>query len=220
LTKFLVAARKRPEIGMISSTFIPSVPEQYINVDEDKVLKQGVAISDVYQTIRHIWVAFSSITSMISAAPGRSISRPRRLTSEYAKPVAVLCAQQPGPERAPFLARELRDRLRPEFTLRYNEYRAAQIFGSAAPGYSSQQATAALEDVFHQTMPHEMGFDYMGMSYQEQKARQGVPAWAIFALSLLFVFLILAALYESWTLPFSVLLSTPVAVSAPSQPCG
>src|SRR5207244_4167116 len=100
----------------------------------------------------------------------------------------------------------------PEFTLRYNEYRGAQIFGSAAPGYSSQQATAALEDVFHQTMPHEMGFDYMGMSYQEQKARQGVPAWAIFALSLLFVFLILAALYESWTLPFSVLLSTPVAV--------
>src|SRR5690349_24684302 len=61
-------------------------------------------------------------------------------------------------------------------------------------------------------MPHGMGFDYMGMSYQEQKARQGVSAWAIFVLSLLFVFLILAALYESWTLPFSVLLSTPVAV--------
>src|SRR5207249_11321758 len=100
----------------------------------------------------------------------------------------------------------------PEFTLRYNEYRSAAIIGSAAPGYSSDQATAALEDVFNQTMPHEMGFDYMGMSYQEQKARQGVPAWAIFVLSLLFVFLILAALYESWTLPFSVLLSTPVAV--------
>src|SRR5260221_8514960 len=100
----------------------------------------------------------------------------------------------------------------PEFTMRYNEYRSAQINGSAAPGYSSDQATAALEEVFRQTMPREMGFDYMGMSYQEQKARQGVPAWAIFALSLLFVFLILAALYESWSLPFSVLLSTPVAV--------
>jgi len=100
----------------------------------------------------------------------------------------------------------------PEFTLRYNEYRSAAIIGSAAPGYSSDQATAALEDVFKQTMPHEMGFDYMGMSYQEQKARQGVPAWAIFGLSLLFVFLVLAALYESWSLPWSVLLSTPVAV--------
>jgi HAE1 family hydrophobic/amphiphilic exporter-1 len=100
----------------------------------------------------------------------------------------------------------------PEFTMRYNEYRSAQINGSAAPGYSSEQATAALEQVFKQTMPGEMGFDYLGISYQEQRAREGVPSWAIFGLSLLFVFLILAALYESWSLPFSVLLSTPVAV--------
>ena len=102
--------------------------------------------------------------------------------------------------------------LGPEFMLRFNEYRSAQLNGSAAPGYSADQATAALEEVFHQTMPREMGFDYSGISFQEQKARQGVPPAAIFGLSLLFVFLILAALYESWTLPFSVLLSTPVAV--------
>jgi HAE1 family hydrophobic/amphiphilic exporter-1 len=100
----------------------------------------------------------------------------------------------------------------PEFTMRYNEYRSAQINASAAPGYSSDQATAALEEVFKQTMPREMGFDYIGISYQEQKARQGVSPSVIFGFSLLFVFLILAALYESWTLPFSVLLSTPVAV--------
>jgi len=96
--------------------------------------------------------------------------------------------------------------------MRYNEYRSTQINGSAAPGYSSNQATAALEDVFKQTMPVEMGFDYMGMSYQEQKAREGISPSVIFGFSLLFVFLILAALYESWSLPFSVLLSTPVAV--------
>src|ERR1700724_3698775 len=100
----------------------------------------------------------------------------------------------------------------PEFTMRYNEYRSAQINGSAAPGYSSDQATAALEDVFRQTMPSEMGFDYMGMSYQEQKAREGVPASVIFGFSLVFVFLVLAALYESWSLPFSVLLGTSGAV--------
>jgi hydrophobic/amphiphilic exporter-1 (mainly G- bacteria), HAE1 family len=100
----------------------------------------------------------------------------------------------------------------PEFTMRYDEYRSTQINATAAPGFSSDQATAALEDVFKQTMPHEMGFDYVGMSYQEQKARQGIPPSVIFGFSLLFVFLILAALYESWTLPFSVLLSTPVAV--------
>jgi HAE1 family hydrophobic/amphiphilic exporter-1 len=103
-------------------------------------------------------------------------------------------------------------RLGPEFSLRFNEYRSAQINGSAAPGYSADQATAALEDVFKQNMPREMGFDYSGISFQEQKARQGVPPAAIFGLSLLFVFLILAALYESWSLPFSVLLSTPVAI--------
>src|SRR5207253_125795 len=100
----------------------------------------------------------------------------------------------------------------PEFTLRYNEYRSAQINGSAAPGYSSAQAMRALEEVFAQTMPREMGFDYLGMSFQEQKAAQGLAPTTIFGLSLVVVFLILAALYESWSLPFSVLLSTPVAV--------
>jgi HAE1 family hydrophobic/amphiphilic exporter-1 len=103
-------------------------------------------------------------------------------------------------------------RLGPEFTMRYNLYRSAQINGSAAPGFSSNQASKALEEVFAQTMPREMGFDYIGMSYQEKKAQEGVPPAAIFGLSVLFVFLILAALYESWSLPFSVLLGVPVAV--------
>lgn len=96
--------------------------------------------------------------------------------------------------------------------MRYNLYRSAQLNGSAAPGYSSQQANKALEEVFAQTMPPEMGYDYLGISFQEQKAQQGVRPIAIFGLSFLFVFLILAALYESWSLPFSVLLSTPIAV--------
>ncbi len=80
----------------------------------------------------------------------------------------------------------------PEFTMRYNEYRSAQLNGNAAPGYSADQATAALEQVFAQTMPPEMGFDYLGISFQEQQAKQGIPAWVIFGFSLLFVFLILA----------------------------
>jgi len=101
----------------------------------------------------------------------------------------------------------------PEFTTRYNLYRFAQINGSAAPGYSSSQAMKALEETFAQTMPREMGFDYIGMSFQEQKAAKGVPPAVIFAVSLVFVFLILAALYESWSLPFSVLLGVPIAVA-------
>jgi HAE1 family hydrophobic/amphiphilic exporter-1 len=103
-------------------------------------------------------------------------------------------------------------RVGPEFTMRYDEYRSAQINATAAPGYSTLQAMKALEAVFRETMPSYMGFDYMGMSFQEQLARQGISPAAIFALSLLFVLLILAALYESWSLPFSVLLSTPIAV--------
>jgi HAE1 family hydrophobic/amphiphilic exporter-1 len=82
----------------------------------------------------------------------------------------------------------------------------------AKPGYSSMQAMKAMEEVFAQTMPPEMGFDYLGMSFQEKKAQEGIPASVIFGFSLLCVFLILAALYESWSLPFSVLLGTPIAV--------
>jgi HAE1 family hydrophobic/amphiphilic exporter-1 len=102
--------------------------------------------------------------------------------------------------------------LGPEYVMHYNEYPSAQINGSAAPGYSSDQAMAALEQVFAQTMPQGMGYDYMGMSFQQRLAEQGISSVTIFGISLLFVFLILAALYESWALPFSVLLSTPVAV--------
>ncbi len=213
LNKFLAGARKRPEIGFVTSTFIPSVPQEYINVDRDKVLKQGVAINDVYQTIQafmgglfvNYFNEFGRTWQVYVEAEAPYRSNTQDLGQFYVR-------NSQG-QNVPLSAlANFETRYGPEFTLRYNEYRSAAIIGSAAPGYSSDQATAALEDVFKQTMPHEMGFDYMGMSYQEQKARQGVPAWAIFGLSLLFVFLVLAALYESWSLPWSVLLSTPVAV--------
>ena len=100
----------------------------------------------------------------------------------------------------------------PEFTMRFNEYRAAQINGSLAPGYTTRQGMRALEEVFAETMPRDMGFDYSGISFQEKVAAEGIPASAVFGFSLLVVFLLLAAQYESWTLPFGVLLGTPVAV--------
>ncbi|MGH9582713.1 MAG: efflux RND transporter permease subunit, partial [Bryobacteraceae bacterium] len=98
------------------------------------------------------------------------------------------------------------------FIMRYNEYDAAQINAQASPGYSTGQAMAALEDVYKQTMPPQMGYDYMGMSYQENKAAHGLSPVAVFGLAVIFVFLILAAQYESWSLPFSVLLGTPIAL--------
>jgi len=213
LNKFLEAARKRPEIGMITTTYIPSTPQKYVEVDKEKVLKQGVNLKDVYTTLQafmggqfvnyfnqfgRTWQVYVE-----AEAPYRS-----NLDS-----IGQFYVRSSRGEMVPLTAlTRFEPRYGPEFKMRFNEYSSAQIIGSAAPGYSSDQATAALEDVFHQTMPSEMGFDYMGMSRQEQKAREGVPSSVIFAISLLFVFLILAALYESWSLPFGVLLSTPVAV--------
>src|SRR5579872_3171518 len=213
LSKFLAAARKRPEIGSISTTFLPSVPQQFINADKDKALKQGVAVTDVYNTIQaymgglfvNYFNDFGRTWQVYLEAEA-----PFRSTTEHLGQFYVRNNQG---EALPLSSlAKFENRSGPEFTMRYNEYRSAQINGSAGAGYSADQATAALEDVFKQTMPREMGFDYLGMSYQEQKAREGVPASVIFGFSLLFVFLVLAALYESWSLPFSVLLSTPVAV--------
>jgi HAE1 family hydrophobic/amphiphilic exporter-1 len=98
----------------------------------------------------------------------------------------------------------------PEYTNRFNVYRAAQVIGSAAPGYSSGQAMAALEEVAKQTLPPEIGYDWSDLSYQERQASGTTTR--VFGLSLVFVFLILAALYESWSLPFSVLLTIPIAI--------
>lgn len=210
---FLDAARKRPEIAGLSTTFLPSVPQKFVQVDRDKVLKQGVALTDVYKTIQafmggyfiNYFNRFGRQWQVYIEAEGEDRTKAENVGRFYVRnnkgenvPLSTLAAVKP--------------RLGPEFTMRFNEYRCAQINGSAAPGYSANQATNALEEVFKQTMPREMGFDYSGMSFQEQKARQGVPPAVIFGLSLLFVFLILAALYGSWSLPFSVLLGTSGAV--------
>src|SRR5712672_35431 len=213
LAKFMAAARKRPEIGAISTTFLPSVPQKFVQVDQEKVLKQGVAINDVYQAIQTFMGGlFINYFNDFGRTWQVYVEAEAAYRSDLANLGQFYVRNNVG-QVVPLTAlTKFESREGPEFTMRYNEYRSAQINGSAAPGYSSEQATAALEDVFRQTMPNEMGFDYMGMSYQEQKARQGLPASVIFGFSLLFVFLILAALYESWSLPFSVLLSTPVAV--------
>jgi len=213
LAKFLAAARKRPEIGAINSTFLPSVPEQFVAVDRDKVLKQGVAVSDVYRTIQaYMGGLFINYFNSFGRQWQVYVQAEAPYRSNLEN-VGQFYVRNGAGEMVPLSAlTKFESREGPEFTMRYNEYRSAQINGAAAPGYSSDQASAALEDVFRQTMPPEMGYDYMGMSYQEQKARQGIPPSVIFGFSLLFVFLILAALYESWSLPFSVLLSTPVAV--------
>ena len=211
--KFLAAARQRPELARVTTTFVPTVPQIFVQVDRDKVLKQGVDISEVYRVLQAFmggyfvnyfnrfgrqWQVYVQAEGEFRAAAGQLGQFYVRNAHGDAVPLSALTT--------------LEQRAGPEFTMRYNLYRAVQINAVTAPGYSSTQGMGALEAVFRETMPPEMGYDYLGMSYQEKKAQEGVPAAVIFGLSLLFVFLILAAQYESWSLPFSVLLGTPIAV--------
>jgi hydrophobic/amphiphilic exporter-1 (mainly G- bacteria), HAE1 family len=211
--KFMAAALKRPEFSFIFTTALPAVPQLFVKVDRDKVLKQGVPLTDVYQTLQafmggsfiNFFNRFGRVWQVYVQAEGDFRTQAENVGRFYVRnssgqmvPLSAVTSIEP--------------RLGPEFTMHYNMYQCVQINGNTKPGYSSEQAMKALEEVFAQTMPAGMGYDYMGMSFQEQKAQQGVPPAVIFGFSVLFVFLILAALYESWTLPFSVLLSTPVAV--------
>jgi len=213
LNKFVTAARQRPEIANLTTTFLPSVPQQYVTVDRDKVIKQGVAINDVYRTIQafmgglfiNYFNRFGRQWQVYIEAEGDYRKRSDNLGLFYVRNASGTMVPLSALTKFESLTG-------PEFTMRFNEYRSAQLNGAAAPGFSTNQAMKALEETFAQTMPPEMGFDYSGMSFQEKKAQEGVSSGVIFGFSLLFVFLILAALYESWTLPFSVLLSTPVAV--------
>ena len=213
LNKFLAAVRKRPELAAIYTTALPTVPQVYVDVDRPKVIAQGVQLSDVYKTLQtfmggllvNYFNRFGRQWQVYIQAEGDYRTRAENLGQFY----VTNDAAQPVPLSA---LTSIKPRSGPEFTLRYNLYRCAQINGSPAPGYSSNQAMKALEDTFAATMPVEMGYDYMGMSYQEKKAAEGVSPAVIFGMSLLFVFLILAAQYESWSLPFSVLLGTPIAV--------
>ena len=210
---FMAAASKRPELQNLNTTFLPSVPQLKLSVDRDKALVEGVAINDAYDSLRaflggtmvNYFNRFGLQWQVYVQAEGEYRTNIDKVGQFYVRnrqgesvPLSGIVQSKP--------------RYGPEFTMRFNMYRSAQINATAAEGYSSAQAMAAMEEVFAQTMPKEMGFNYLGMSFQEKKAAQGVSPVAIFALALVFVFLILAAQYESWSLPFSVLLGTPIAV--------
>jgi HAE1 family hydrophobic/amphiphilic exporter-1 len=213
LSTFLAALGKRPEIGFAASTLLPSVPQQFVDVDRDKVIKQSVSIGDVYKTIQVFMGGYFVNYFNRFGREWQVYIESEVENRTKAENVGQFYVRNSNGDNVPLSAlTKIEPRSGPEFTMRYNEYRSAQINGSAAPGYSSAQAMKALEETFAQTMPREMGYDYMGLSFQEKLAQQGVPASVVFGFSLLVVFLVLAALYESWSLPFSVLLSTPVAV--------
>lgn len=213
LYAYLGALKKRPEIAAAIPSYLPAVPQLYAEVDREKVIQQQVDLNSVYNTMStfmggylvNYFNRFGRQWQTYVEAEGASRTKIDNINQFYVR--SANGSQVPLASLV-----HVKQINGPEFVLRFNEHPGAQLNVTGAPGYSSGQVRKALEETFQQSMPTGMGYDYTGMSYQEQKAAQGVPAWVVFGLSLLFVFLILAALYESWSLPFSVLLSTPVAI--------
>ena len=209
--KFMEAALKRPEIGSIFTTFQAGVPQKFLEINRDKALKANVSLSELYATIG----------AFLGGAYVNDFNRFGRLYKAYiqAEPEYRINQNQLGF----FFVKSrdgrdvpldslvtVKDIAGPDFTNRFNLYRAVELTGAPAAGYSSGQALAALEEVAAETLPDDMDYAWSNMSYQETKT--GNTAGIVFVFAMVFVFLILAAQYESWSLPLSILLGTPFAV--------
>jgi HAE1 family hydrophobic/amphiphilic exporter-1 len=207
---FIAAAQKRPEIKRIYSTYNAGSPQIKLEIDNDKAMKLGIPVSKVTEALGSYLGAsyvndfnrFGRQYKVFIQAEGQDRLNAEALHSIYIKnadgdmlPISTLvtATKVTGPD----------------FTNRLNLFRAAEIGGTPADGYSSSQAMKALEEVAAQVLPANMSYDYINLSYQE---KHSPPATTVFVMALVFVFLILAAQYESWKLPFSVLLGTPFAV--------
>jgi HAE1 family hydrophobic/amphiphilic exporter-1 len=212
--KFLGAISQNHQlIAAAIPTYYPATPQLFVDVDREKVAQQQVQLSDVYTTMQafmggslvNYFNRFGRQWQTYVEAEGSSRTNIDNIGQFY-----VTAANG---NRVPLSAlTSVRRVTGPEFTTRFNEYEAASITIVAPPGVSSGQVMAYLEQTFAQTMPKGMGMDYTGLSFQEKKAQESIPAWVVYAISIVLCFLILAAQYESWSLPFGVLLSTPVAI--------
>jgi HAE1 family hydrophobic/amphiphilic exporter-1 len=208
---FVQAAIKRPEIGSVFTPFRATVPQRYMDINIDKVLKAGIALNDIYTTVG----------AFLGGSYVNDFNRFGRLYKAYiqAEPeyrlsedkVNLFFVKNNAGQKVPLSAFvEISEIAGPDFTNRFNLYRSVELTGGPAPGYTSAQALDALEEVAAKGLPDDMGYAWSNMSYQEKKAA-GTGA-VVFAFALVFVFLILAAQYESWSLPLSILLGTPFAI--------
>ncbi|HVO52542.1 MAG TPA: multidrug efflux RND transporter permease subunit [Thermoanaerobaculia bacterium] len=208
--KFIAEARKRPEIGRVSTTFRATVPQVYANIDRQKVLKVGVPVSDVNGTLGALlgsayindFNRFGRVYKVFMQAEPEFRASPKSLGLFFVR------AQDGSMVPLDTLV-TTKETNGPDFTVRFNLYRAAEISGVPAEGYSSDDALKALEETAAKVLPAGWGYDWSNMSFQEKRAAG--TAGAVFVMAIVFVFLILAAQYESWSLPFSVLLGTPFA---------
>jgi len=211
LMKFIQAANARPEIGRAFSTFQSSVPQRFMDINKEKALKMGITLNDLYTTVG----------AFMGGAYVNDFTRFGRLYKTYlqAEPqyrskeedINNFFIKNNNGEMVPLATVvDIKPITGPEYTTRFNLYRSAEVTGAPAPGYTSTEAMTALEEVAAEVLPADMGYAWNAMSFQEKKASGSLGA--ILTFSLIFVFLILAAQYESWSLPLSILLGTPFAI--------
>jgi HAE1 family hydrophobic/amphiphilic exporter-1 len=207
--KFLAAARKRPELGNVFTSFDPNYPQVKVDLDREKARTLGVAVNDAFQTL----------STAMGGAFVNDFNRFGRLYRVYAQAEAgsrlnstdighIYVRSKTTNQMVPLSTLvSVKDSSGTELTTRFNLLRSVEMQGAPARGYTSGQALAALEETFTQNMPKEMSFAYSQLSYQEKIAP---PAGPTFILAIVVVFLLLAALYESWRLPWAVLLGSPL----------
>lgn len=209
--RFVQAAMQRPEIASAYSPYRATVPQKYMDINKDQALKAGVPLNDLYTTV----------SAFLGGAYINDFNRFGRLYKAYIqaepryrmdeKQVNMFYVKSKDGTMVPLASLvNIENTAGPEYTNRFNLFRSAEITGTPATGYSSAQTLDALEEVAKEVLPSDMGYEWSNMSYQEKKAAGSGNI--VFVFSLLFVFLILAAQYESWSLPFSILMGTPFAV--------
>lgn len=208
---FMDAARKRPEIGRISTTYRANVPQIRLDVDRDKAIKLNIPLQEVYTSL-NAYLGGMYINDINRF--GRQFKVFIQSENEYRTRVEDLnryFAKSRDGQMIPLSTLiSVNNYYGPEFTNRFNMYRAAEVSGGPAEGFSSSDALRALEETAAEVLPRNMAYDFSNMSFQEKEAEG--KGGTVFMMALVFVFLILAAQYESWKLPFSVLLGTPFAV--------
>ena len=209
--KFIQAANARPEIGRASTTFQATVPQRFLDIDKEKALKLGVNLNDLYTTIG----------AFMGGAYVNDFTRFGRLYKTYIQAEPEYRVDETGINKFFIKNKEgnmvplstvatIEPISGPDYTTRFNLYRSVEITGSPAEGYTSDDARRALKEVAAEVLPTDMGYTWNAMSFQEEKASGSLGV--ILTFSLVFVFLILAAQYESWSLPFAILMGTPFAI--------
>jgi hydrophobe/amphiphile efflux-1 (HAE1) family protein len=201
---------KRPELAGINSTFNPATPQVSVELDREKARTLGVPVDSIFQTLQaylsgmyvNDFVRFGKVYKVFLQAEPEFSNQPEKLGDFYVR--------NSGGQMVPLNTLVKVSKMSgPNFVSRFNLYNSAEIMGAPAPGYSSGEAIKAIEEVMR-TMPSEVGYEWSGLTLQEKKS-EGQAA-VVFGAAVLFVFLLLAAQYESWGLPFAVLLATPTVI--------